>query len=89
MDNDQFNKIYHKIITKARSDDTFKAKLLADPKKIFKKHGLTIPANIKITILENTDSLQHFILPAENDGQLSSEQLNNIFGGRVDGGYCQ
>ncbi len=83
MDQNEFRKAYGKLVAKAWSDEDFKAKLLADPMKVFKENSIVIPEGIDIRIVENTVDTMHFILPPERSDELTDEELG------VNGGcYC-
>ncbi|MCP3943441.1 MAG: NHLP leader peptide family natural product precursor [Desulfobacteraceae bacterium] len=67
MDKNQFKKAYGKLVAKAWDDDDFKAKLLSDPKKIFKENGIEVPENMRINIVENKKDLVNVVLPMCED----------------------
>ena len=81
MDPKEFQKAYGKLVAKAWSDDEFKAKLLADPMKVFKENSMEVPAGIEVRIVENTTGVMHFILPPEPSDELKDEQLAGASGG--------
>ena len=81
MDPKEFQKAYGKLVAKAWSDAEFKAKLLADPMKIFKENSMEVPAGIEVRIVENTDKIINFILPPEPSDELCDEQLRGAVGG--------
>jgi len=75
---------YQQIIDKAWSDDGFKRRLLADPREAAKEFGVKWPAGRAIRIVEDTDRVTHFIVPAKpaDEGvELSDELLESIAGG--------
>jgi hypothetical protein len=43
---------------------SFKAQLLADPPAALAALGITVPPGMKVKVLEDTDSLTHFVLRA-------------------------
>ena len=83
MDPKEFQKAYGKLVAKAWSDAEFKAKLLADPVKVFKENSIEVPAGIDVRIVENTDKIINFILPPEPSDELTDEQLAGAAGGFV------
>ncbi len=80
MDKEQFEKAYGKLVAKAFEEDDFKAKLLADPKKIFKENGIEIPEKVKVNILENKNDLVNFVLPMDMS-ELDEDDLQLLTGG--------
>ncbi|MCP3943439.1 MAG: NHLP leader peptide family natural product precursor [Desulfobacteraceae bacterium] len=67
MDKNQFKKAYGKLVAKAWDDDDFKAKLLSDPKKIFKENGIEVPENMAVNIVENKKDVVNLVLPLRRD----------------------
>ena len=59
------NDFKNKIIEKAWQDADFKKELLEDPKAAIQKaSGTLIPANIEITVLEETEDKLYLVIPA-------------------------
>jgi len=53
------------IIEKAWSDPAFKQQLLADPQAAIKAaFGFEVPADIKLTVVEETDNSYYLVLPS-------------------------
>jgi hypothetical protein len=73
-----------KIIARAWRDPAFKAKLIADPKAVLQEAGVTLPADITVQVLENTDTHMHFVLPPKPNGALSDEALDKVAGAVAD-----
>lgn len=71
---------YGKIIAKAWRDESFKAKLLADPQGTLEQAGVGIPAGVTVKVVENTGSHFHFVLPAKPTGALSDDELDRAAG---------
>ena len=58
------------IIRKALKDDGFRQKLIDDPKATIEKEtGLTLPANVQVKTLQETDDLVYLVLPAAPSAQ--------------------
>ena len=62
--NAEQQKIWAKIVAQAWADETYKARLLAEPAAVLREEGLEVPADKAIRIVENTDAQVHLILPA-------------------------
>lgn len=74
------------ILAKCWADAAFKAQLLADPGAVLEAHGLNVPAGVQVRVLENTDQLVHWVLPAR-PGELSDTALDAVAGGGSLSGY--
>jgi len=77
------------IIVKAWSDDEFKQRLLTDPAAVLKAEGMDIPEGVEIRVVENTDKLQHIVLPPRPSGaELTDDDLAKAAGGLSTGDKC-
>ena len=77
---------FQKVVAKAWADPAFKARLTADPKSVLTEHGVSIPESMDVRVVENSDSVVHFTLPAKPSGDLSDEQLDQAAGGSATNG---
>jgi hypothetical protein len=65
-------------------DEGFKRRLLSDPAASLKEKGVEIPLGVEVRIVEDTDTVQHLVLPIKpSSKELSDEQLVGVAGG-----YC-
>jgi hypothetical protein len=80
MDPREFEKAWGKMVAKAWSDQAFKARLLADPAAVLKEHGMEVPADVTIKVLEHSAKVLHLILP-EHPTELSVDELSQVAGG--------
>lgn len=76
----EFNKIWPKIVAKTWTDPAFKKKLLIHPHEALAEYGIQIEPDYTIEIHENKQKSLHLTLPAPN-GALSEKQLENINAG--------
>ena len=77
---------YQQLIDNAWSDDGFKGRLLANPREAAKEFGVKWPEGRDVRIIEDTDRVTHFIVPAkpaDGGAELSDELLESIAGGMV------
>jgi hypothetical protein len=74
-----------KVFAACWKDDALKARFLADPKAVLAEYGLDVPANMNVTVVENSDNTVHITMPAAPTGaaELSDEELSNAAGGCV------
>lgn len=80
-DQDKANAALGKVIARAWRDAAFKAKLLAEPHAALEEAGVSVPAGVTISVVENTDKLFHLVLPPKPTSELSDEMLDNVAGG--------
>ncbi len=78
---DKASAAHGKIIARAWRDPAFKAKLLADPHGTLKEAGVAVPAGVKVTVVENTDTHHHLVPPPKPTGELSDAELDKVAGG--------
>lgn len=71
--------LQQQIIEKAWSDESFKAKLLADPKAALQEaFNLTLPEDVELVVIEETPSKLALVIPqnpgdaAATDSELST-----------------
>ena len=64
-------------------DEALKARFMADPKAVLKEHGLDVPDNLDVKVVENADDCVHITLPAPPVGHmdLSDDELRNAAAG--------
>ncbi len=64
-------------------DEALKARFMADPKAVLKEHGLDVPDNMDVKVVENADDCVHITLPAPPDGdrELSDDEIILAAGG--------
>lgn len=87
--NVQGNKM-RELVSRAWTDDSFKARLLSDTMAALKENGVSIPEGVTVKAVENTDKVFHLIIPPKPGAakaELSDEELNKAAGGGW-GGLC-
>jgi len=72
-----------KIIEKAQTDKAFKKELLENPAGALKKlFGFDIPANVKISVLEEKADHLYIVLPVNPDDiEIPADMLKKVAGG--------
>ena len=77
------------IVAKAWADEDFKSRLLSNPKAVMREHGLEMAPEVQVKVLEDTDQVIHFTLPANPSGELSEEELSPVAGTDSHSGGCR
>ena len=80
MDPKESQNAWDKVVAKAWSDELFKKRLLADPATLLKEHGIEVPAEVNVKVMEDSAKTVHLILP-ERHGELSDVELDQVAGG--------
>ena len=55
------------VIVNAWKDEVYRRKLIDDPAGVLQEAGLTVPADCRITVLENTSTVSHIPIPSLED----------------------
>ena len=78
MEQSQVMDMYNRMVAKCWADAEFKARLLANPAEVLKAEGVELPAGIEFRIVENTPTVQYWVLPLppKEAGELDDEQLS-------------
>jgi hypothetical protein len=73
------------VVARAWGDETYKQRLLSDPKAVLAEAGLPIPPNVTLQAHEATPTQVHLVLPPpprERDGdKLTEAELEQVAGG--------
>ena len=67
-------------------DDALKARLMNVPKDVLAERGISIPDNVTVHVVENTDSTLHVVIPRTpaDAPSLSDAELSNAAAGCQD-----
>ena len=72
-------------------DEALKARFMSDPKAVLAEHGIDVPDNMNVNVVENSDNTVHITMPKAPSGamDLSDEEMASAAGGkappRIDG----
>jgi hypothetical protein len=75
------SKILGQLISKAWSDEAFKARLLSDTMATLKEHGIEVPEGVTVKAVENADKVFHIVIPSKPSRKLSEDELAKIAAG--------
>lgn len=80
---DSIQKLVDQARAKAWVDKGFRKALIADPKKAIEGlFNITLPEQMKFSVLEEKSDSITIVLPAQlSDGELSDDQLETVAGG--------
>src|SRR5262245_31079046 len=87
-------KKWEKVLERTYSDESFKQRLLADPRAVLVEAGIPIPPNVTVRLHESTPTEIQFVLPpapAGREGEkLTDADLDRVSGGGLfaDCAYC-
>jgi hypothetical protein len=77
---EELQKAWGKVVARAWSDELFKKRLLADPAVVLKEHGIEVPSEMAVKVMEDSTEVVHLILPSP-PAELSEEEMNQVAGG--------
>ena len=64
-------------------DEALKARFMSDPKAVLAEHGIDVPDNMNVNVVENSDNTVHITMPKAPGAamDLSDEELAGAAGG--------
>ena len=78
-----------RIIAKAWADEAFKAALMADPVATLKAEGIPVPEGLSLTVVVNTSTHLHIVLPPKPpEGEISEDALSVVSGSGWSADWC-
>ena len=73
-------KQWSQIVARAWADEAFKYRLLSEPTTVLREHGLEMAPDIELKVVEDSEKVRHFVLPALPIGELTDEELSPTAG---------
>jgi hypothetical protein len=73
-------KQWSQIVARAWADEAFKYRLLSEAATVLREHGLEMAPDIDLKVVEDTEKVRHFVLPAAPIGELTDEELSPTAG---------
>lgn len=68
-------RLWSQVLARVWSDADFKERLIRDPRGVLAEHGIDLPEGHEITVLEDTDTVRHLVLPPAPTEELVDEEL--------------
>ena len=64
-------------------DEALKARFMSNPKAVLAEHGIDVPDNMNVNVVENSDNTVHITMPKAPGGAigLSDEEMAGAAGG--------
>jgi hypothetical protein len=81
---------WSQVVANAWCDEGFKQSLLADPATVLREHGITLPTEVNLRVVEDAPDQMSLVLPAKpTSEELSDEELTSVGdGARYGCGAC-
>lgn len=78
-----FQAKWEMLVADTWDDEQLKQRLIDDPVAVLRERGIHIPQGLTIKIVEDTDHVEHLVLPSEPlEDELSYQHLEAVAGGR-------
>jgi hypothetical protein len=73
------------ISLRAYAEPSFRTALLSNPKSTIEGLlGTSLPSNVKVSVIEETEGHLHIVIPQPTTDELSEDQLSAVAGGILD-----
>ena len=70
------------VVDLAQKDESFRAKLVANPRQALKDGGFGLPAGVNLRVVQEEPGVFYLVLPAKAaEGELADQELANVAGG--------
>ena|SRR5579872_905458 len=70
-----WQKLWGALVAKAWADDNLKARLIDDPATVLREHGMDVPYDLELRVVEDTDQVRYLVLPTSPGNDLADEEL--------------
>ncbi|HEY3275572.1 MAG TPA: NHLP leader peptide family RiPP precursor [Syntrophorhabdaceae bacterium] len=62
-DTKEYRRRIAQVIEKAGTDASFRKRFLAEPKAVLEEHGIILPDNFEVQVVEETEKSKYILLP--------------------------
>jgi len=74
------------LVADAWADPALKKRLLENPAVVLKERGITVPEGVQVKVVEDSDKVEHLVIPTRPaEGELSEQELSSVAGGHCRG----
>jgi hypothetical protein len=70
-----------KIIKRCWEDNAFQKRFMSEPHAVLKEYGVEVPSDMEFKVVQNTDNVHYFAIPAKPSDELSEGALDQVSGG--------
>ena len=70
------------------TDEAFRAEMKRDPKGTLQAHGIEVPDDVEIDVVESTPTKHYVVLPPLKKGELSEADIAAVQGGNASSIRC-
>jgi hypothetical protein len=67
--------IWGQVIARAWIDEDFKRRLMFDPRGVLAEHGVELPENTEINVVEDSPDVRNIVLPMPPEEDFIEEEL--------------
>ena len=75
-----WQKQWGQLVAQAWFHESLKRRLIEDPATVLREHGIDVPDDIVLKVVEDTDRVRHLVLPSSPSGDLAVEELGGSVG---------
>jgi hypothetical protein len=74
------------LLADAWADPALKKRLLENPAAVLKERGISVPEGVQVKVIEDTEKVEHLVIPTPPaEGELSEQELSSVAGGHCRG----
>jgi Nitrile hydratase, alpha chain len=66
---------WSQVIARSWSDDSYKQRLVENPKEVLSEAGISVPQDTRVVVHENQPGEQHLVLPEPPEGDVDVNEL--------------
>ena len=74
MDREEREALLGKVIARSWEDESYKARLMNDPRAVLAEAGIDVPGGVEITVAEQQPGTFHLTLPPRPEGEGALEE---------------
>jgi hypothetical protein len=75
VQSENWQKQWGMLVAQVWSDESLKQRLMDCPAAVLAEHGIDVPDDVDLRVVEDSDRVRHLVLPASPAGDLLDEEL--------------